>query len=303
MKKKAFVAMGLTACLVAALGMTACSSTKNEVVTSEPETPAVTSTPEEAEEPIVAETPETSEGEETEDVEEMPASETYFGTVASIEKDEEGNVISISLTSEENGDYVMNVTDNTVWVDAVEKVKASQEDLAEGETIYVYHSPVSTRSLPPQSEAFAVVLNDPQDIAVGVYHEVEDIVTNGEIFTITTDNGGLYLNVTSDTQVKDYTTGDSAEIGNVDRGDRIIAWYDAVAMSYPGQANVSDILVLPAVETVETVETESDTADVDAASADVDTASAPAEDAELEAESEVAVEDEAASSEVTKADK
>lgn len=292
MKKKAFVAMGLAVCLVAVLGMTACSSTKNEVVTSEPETPAVTSTPEEAEEPIATETPETSEGEETEDVEEMPASETYFGTVASIEKDEEGNVISISLTSEENGDYVMNVIDNTVWVDAVEKVKASQEDLAEGETIYVYHSPVSTRSLPPQSEAFAVVLNVPQDIAVGVYHEVEDIVTNGEIFTITTDNGGLYLNVTSDTQVKDYTTGESAEIGNVDRGDRIIAWYDAVAMSYPGQANVSDILVLPAVETVET---EADTADVDAASADVDD--------ELEAESEVAVEDEAASSEVTKADK
>lgn len=296
MKKKAFVAMGLAVCLVAALGMTACSSKENEVVTSEPETPAVTSTPEEAEEPIATETPETSEGEETEDVEEMPASETYFGTVASIEKDEEGNVISISLTSEENGDYVMNVTDNTVWVDAVEKVKASQEDLTEGETIYVYHSPVSTRSLPPQSEAFAVVLNVPQDIAVGVYHEVEDIVTNGEIFTITTDNGGLYLNVTSDTQVKDYTTGESAEIGNVDRGDRIIAWYDAVAISYPGQANVSDILVLPAVETVET---ESDTADA-ADAADVD---APAEDAELEAESEVAVEDEAASSEVTKADK
>lgn len=298
MKKKAFVAMGLTACLVAALGMTACSSTKNEVVTSEPETPAVTSTPEETEETIVAETPETSEGEETEDVKEMPASETYFGTVESIEKDEEGNVISISLTSEENGDYVMNVTDNTVWVDAVEKAKASQEDLTEGETIYVYHSPISTRSLPPQSEAFAVVLNVTQDIAVGVYHEVEDIVTNGEIFTITTDNGGLYLNVTSETQVKDYTTGESAEIGNVDRGDRIIAWYDAVAMSYPGQANVSDILVLPDVETVET---ESDTADVAAAS-DVDT-ELEAEDAELEAESEVAVEDEAASSEVTKADK
>lgn len=292
MKKKAFVAMGLAACLVAALGMTACSSTKNGVVTSEPETPAVTSTPEEAEEPIATETPETSEGEEAEDAEEMPASATYFGTVESIEKDEEGNVISISLTSEENGDYVMNVTDNTVWVDAVEKAKASQEDLTEGETIYVYHSPISTRSLPPQSEAFAVVLNDPQDIAAGVYHEVEDIVTNGEIFTITTDNGGLYLNVTSDTQVKDYTTGESAEIGNVDRGDRIIAWYDAVAMSYPGQANVSDILVLPAVETVEA---EDDTADVDAASAE--------DDAELEAESEVAVEDEAASSEVTKADK
>ena len=97
MKKKAFVAMGLTACLVAALGMTACSSTKNEVVTSESETPAVTSTPEETEEPIATETPETSEGEETEDVEEMPASETYFGTVASIEKDEKSNVVSISL--------------------------------------------------------------------------------------------------------------------------------------------------------------------------------------------------------------
>lgn len=293
MKKKAFVAMGLTACLVAALGMTACSSTKNEVVTSEPETPAVTSTPEETEEPIATETPETSEGEETEDVEEMPASETYFGTVASIEKDEEGNVISISLTSEENGDYVMNVTDNTVWVDAVEKVKASQEDLTEGETIYVYHSPVSTRSLPPQSEAFAVVLNVPQDIAVGVYHEVEEVTTTENETRLLTNNGGLYLIISDETAVKDYETGEVADISAVAEGDRVIAWYDAVAMSYPGQANVSDILVLPAVETVET---ESDTADVD-------DASAPAEDAELEAESEVAVEDEAASSEVTKADK
>lgn len=293
MKKKAFVAMGLAVCLVAALGMTACSSTNNEVVTSEPETPAVTSTPEEAEEPIVAETPETSEGEETEDVEEMPASATYFGTVESIEKDEEGNVISISLTSEENGDYVMNVTDNTVWVDAVEKVKASQEDLTEGETIYVYHSPVSTRSLPPQSEAFAVVLNVPQDIAVGVYHEVEEVTTTENETRLLTNNGGLYLIISDETAVKDYETGDIADISDVAEGDRVIAWYDAVAMSYPGQANVSDILVLPAVETVET---EADTADVDAASA-------PAEDAEPEAESEVAVEDEAASSEVTKADK
>lgn len=291
MKKKAFVAMGLTACLVAALGMTACSSTKNEVVTSEPETPAVTSTPEEAEESIATETPETSEGEETEDVEEMPASETYFGTVASIEKDEEGNVVSISLTSEENGDYVMNVTDNTVWVDAVEKVKASQEDLTDGETIYVYHSPVSTRSLPPQSEAFAVVLNVPQDIAVGVYHEVEEVTTTENDTRLLTNNGGLYLVISDETAVKDYETGEVADISDVAESDHVIAWYDAVAMSYPGQANVSDILVLPAVETVET---ESDAADVDDASA---------EDVELEAESEVAVEDEAASSEVTKADK
>lgn len=293
MKKKAFVAMGLAACLVAALGMTACSSTKNEVVTSEPETPAVTSTPEETEEPIATETPETSEGEGTEDVEEMPASETYFGTVASVEKDEEGNVISISLTSEENGDYVMNVTDNTVWVDAVEKIKASQEDLTEGETIYVYHSPVSTRSLPPQSEAFAVVLNVPQDIAVGVYHEVEEVTTTEDDTRLLTNNGGLYLIISDETAVKDYETGEIADISTVTEGSRVIAWYGAVAMSYPGQAPVSDILVLPDVETVEI---EDDTADVDAASA-------PAEDAELEADSEVAVEDEAASSEVTKADK
>lgn len=291
MKKKAFAAMGLAVCLVAALGMTACSSTENEVVTSEPDTPAVTSTPEETEETIVAETPETSEGEETEDVEEMPASETYFGTVESIEKDEEGNVVSISLTSEENGDYVMNVTDNTVWVDAVEKVKASQEDLTEGETIYVYHSPVSTRSLPPQSEAFAVVLNAPQDVAVGVYHEVEEVTTTENETRLLTNNGGLYLIISDETAVKDYETGEVADISAVAEGDHVIAWYDAVAMSYPGQANVSDILVLPAVETVET---EADTADVDTAS-DVD--------AELEADSEVAVEDEADSSEVTKADK
>ena len=104
-----------------------------------------------------------------------------------------------------------------------------------------------------------------------------------------TNNGGLYLVISDETAVKDYETGEIADISAVAEGDHVIAWYDAVAMSYPGQANVSDILVLPAVETVE-----ADTADA---------ASAPAEDAEPEAESEVAVEDEAASSEVTKADK
>ena len=44
-----------------------------------------------------------------------------------------------------------------------------------GESVYVFHSPISTRSLPPQSAAYAVVRNIPQDISCAQYHVVEEI--------------------------------------------------------------------------------------------------------------------------------
>lgn len=240
--KKIF-ALLMCACLVFSLA--ACSKAPTDesqsVAISQPETSSAPSTPEETEEPTS--TPESGE------TEEMPDSETYFGTVTSIQKDEEGKVLSLSLTSETNGDYGMNVTENTVWVDAVEKIQASPDALAEGQTVYVYYSPVSTRSEPPQSEAFAIILNIPQDIGAGVYHLVEDIAVTEDDTRLLTNNGGLYLVITDETSVKSYETGEAVGIDTVTKGNHVIAWYGAVAMSNPGQAPVSDILVLPATET------------------------------------------------------
>lgn len=192
-----------------------------------------------------SQTKSTITGEPAIDSEPYPDSKTYFGTVTGIQKDEEGNVTDISLTSEANGDYVMNVTENTVWVDAAEKIQASPDALAEGQTVYVYHSLVSTRSEPPQSEAFAIILNIPQGIRAGAYHLVEDVTINEDGTRILTNNGGLYLTISEDTSIKEYATGETVDIDTITEGNHVIAWYGNMLTVYPTLAPTSDILVLP----------------------------------------------------------
>ena len=80
----------------------------------------------------------------------MSDSELYYGQVQEIGRDEAGTITSLLLTSERYGEYVMNISSETVWIDSGERTASDPATLQVGESVYVYHSPVSTRSLPPQ---------------------------------------------------------------------------------------------------------------------------------------------------------
>ena len=108
----------------------------------------------------------------------MSDSELYYGQVQEIGRDEAGTITSLLLTSERYGEYVMNISGETVWIDSGERTASDPATLQVGESVYVYHSPVSTRSLPPQSPAFAVVRNVPQDVGAAKYLEVEAVTQN-----------------------------------------------------------------------------------------------------------------------------
>ena len=131
----------------------------------------------------------------------LPASVLYFGQVTQVIRDEAGTVPRLVLSSERYGEYIMNISSDTVWIDSGNRTASDPADLKEGESVYVFHSPISTRSLPPQSAAYAVVRNIPQDISCAQYHVVEEI-TEGEDggLIVTTDNGGLLIYLDGDTQ-------------------------------------------------------------------------------------------------------
>ena len=80
----------------------------------------------------------------------MSDSELYYGQVQEIGRDEAGTITSLLLTSERYGEYVMNISGETVWIDSGERTASDPATLQVGESVYVYHSPVSTRSLPPR---------------------------------------------------------------------------------------------------------------------------------------------------------
>lgn len=173
-------------------------------------------------------------------------SQLYYGEVKDILTDEEGTLTGLWMESPKSGEYVMKLSEETYWIDSGERTASDPATLKVGERLYVFHSSVSTRSLPPQTAAYAVVRNIPQDVGCAQYHEVEAVEETDEGVRITTDNGGLILSLNKDTTLLSYN-GDAPENpADIPVGSHIMAWYQVVLESFPGQAHPSHVMTLEA---------------------------------------------------------
>lgn len=173
-----------------------------------------------------------------------PDSVLYYGKVEAVSRGEDGEMSALSMSSDRYGEYVMLLSADTVWIDSGNCAAGDPSDLEEGEGLYVFHSPVSTRSMPPQSAAFAIVRNVPQDASCAHYHEVEAAEEADGTLRITTDNGGLFLLADKETSLSSYEGAAPAGLAEIEAGSHIMAWYGPVALSYPGQAHASHIMLL-----------------------------------------------------------
>ena len=168
----------------------------------------------------------------------------YFGQVTQVIRDEAGTVTRLVLSSERYGEYIMNISSDTVWIDSGNRTASDPADLKEGRA-----SMCSTAPFPP-----APFRPSPQPMRWSEYpsgyllrpvpcgggdHRGED---GGLI--VTTDNGGLLIYLDGDTQTVRYAGG-SAALEDLKAGDRIMAWYQAVALSYPGQTHADGLMLLP----------------------------------------------------------
>lgn len=181
---------------------------------------------------------------ETGEVQALPDSLLYCGTVKEAVVGEDGTLTGLLMESEQSGEYMMRVSGETFWIDGGSMAPSSPDGLAAGEHLHVFHSPISTRSLPPQTNAFAIVRNVPQEVGGAHYHEVEAVEEVDGKLQITTDNGGLYLFADADTPLSAYAGDAPAGLEGIKAGSYIMAWYDIVALSFPGQAHAQHIMVL-----------------------------------------------------------
>ena len=175
----------------------------------------------------------------------LPDSVLYYGKVKKMIQNESDSIIQLEMMSDRYGEYIMNITEQTVWVDSGNHTVSDSATLQEGEGIYVFHSAVETRSLPPQSTAFAVVRNIPMDSRCAMYHEVEDIFMENGQWTITTNNGKLLIHADSKTGLSLYNEDATFTLNDIQKGDYILAWYANVAESDPAQVYASHIMYLP----------------------------------------------------------
>lgn len=167
----------------------------------------------------------------------------YCGQVKAVLAGPDGTVTGLHMDSEQAGEFIMKITEDTFWIDSGERTPCQSSDVKEGERLYVFHSPVSTRSMPPQSEAYAIVRNIPRDADGGMYHKVESVTRLENAIQITTSAGGLFLSAGGETTLSSYS-GSPAALDAIQTGDHIMAWYGAVALSYPARAQAQHIMVL-----------------------------------------------------------
>ncbi len=69
-------------------------------------------------------------------------------------------VVTIQHNDDENVQtYVLNISDETYFVNNETGAASSINDLKKDDSIYVYHSTATTRSLPAQTAAFVILTN------------------------------------------------------------------------------------------------------------------------------------------------
>lgn len=175
----------------------------------------------------------------------LPYSVLYYGTVQEVVYGEDGAIERLHLDSERYGEYVMNVSAQTLWIDSGEQKAADPAAVKKGNSIYVFHSNVVTDSLPPQSAAYVVVRNIPMDVGCAQFHTVEEVSMENGRLTITTDHGGLHIRADEKTGLSQYEGSGTVALDEIQPGDRIMAWYNNIAESYPAQTYANHLMLLP----------------------------------------------------------
>lgn len=141
---------------------------------------------------------------------------------------------------------VVNVTEDTVILDAVTGEAKTFADIRAGETLYAWVGPDMTKSLPPVSTAQVLLCGVPADFSVPTYAEVETVTQteNGVDVYVT---GDVILHLSADTQYLAAPGWEKETVGAADivPGTRLLSWYSAATMSIPAQAAPEKVLVFP----------------------------------------------------------
>lgn len=127
---------------------------------------------------------------------------------------------------------ILNIEDTTYLLNGEEGTYITKEDLKVGQKVTAYYSSKTTRSIPPQSNAFAILVGE--GLENGIFIKVD---------TVDKKDGVTVLNIDQDQYVS-FPKGSSAYINDIKSGSDILTWYNVVAMSYPAQATSNEVILL-----------------------------------------------------------
>lgn len=160
------------------------------------------------------------------------------------EVDSENSRVEVELGGNDEGTIILNVDKSTPIIDNVTRKAVALSDLKVGDTVYAWHSRMMTMSLPPQSNAIAIVVNIAKDATAGQLFEVESIQKTKNGYVLLNQQQDLFVTVPAGTKVKKFNSSGTVNISKIKPGSKLVVWYEIVALSYPGQTGTSDVMML-----------------------------------------------------------
>lgn len=174
------------------------------------------------------------------------AAQRIDGTVKEVNKTDDGLTILVQDPDDENHSVLLNITDETRVMDNSTGLPANVEDIKVDDKISAYHSAVMTRSLPPMSNAEVILVNIKDGETLGTYLEVYSVEKNEDgSIRVLNDNGDLYLTLTEETPLTAFGTKNIVTLADIQPGSKLVAYFDIVALSMPGQATALKAVVFP----------------------------------------------------------
>lgn len=171
------------------------------------------------------------------------ASVRVWGSIT--EKGENRIALKNSNESDPYSEIIVNISDETMILDAVTGASKTFADLKENETVYAYVGSAMTRSLPPIANGVLVLCNIPADYGVPTYAEVKSVTAgeDGSISALT--DGDVILHLNKDTELVAHDTKNTVSLADIKPGARVLSWYSVVALSLPAQAAPTKVVVFP----------------------------------------------------------
>lgn len=131
-------------------------------------------------------------------------------------------------------EIVLNAREGTRIVAGSDGAAVDFTKLKKGDKLTAYYGPRLTRSIPPQGNAIALVLGDPEHAAMYMRARSVEKFADGSI-RVLCSNGDRLVTIRPETL---------AGIGDVKAGSELLVWYQMMTLSLPGQATATKAVLL-----------------------------------------------------------
>ncbi|MEG1500773.1 MAG: stalk domain-containing protein [Clostridiales bacterium] len=139
---------------------------------------------------------------------------------------------------------IINIADNSKIIDNKTGISSNINSLKDGGQVVLWHSPIMTKSLPPITNAQVILINPQATKTPANYMEVNKITKNEDGTLIFLNaNQDMLITINKDTIIRPLDTKNIVTIKDIKVGSKLLARYDQVALSYPGQAFAQEVIL------------------------------------------------------------